>query len=381
MPKQTTTDLITPSALLDLDKLERNVSHMARRAKEYGVSLRPHIKTHKCIEIGRMQEKAGARGITVSTLGEANAFADSNFSDITYAVPLAPNKFEGVRRISEKTHLNVLIDHPRILEKLGEFCKEEGFSIDVMVKVDCGYPRCGIDPDSSEAVHLVRKIKQHPHLSFKGILTHAGHSYDATSVNQIKAIANNEQDVMIRFAKKLKAESKELEPDVVSIGSTPTALLADTFQEGINEIRPGNYAFFDYMQVALGVCRVSDCAFTVLSRVICMNNERIVIDAGATALSKDKGPTHIVSNPGYGQIFKDYDEGVLESGVVIGSLSQEHGKLIVTNDTDLHFEYGDEVRILPNHSCLTANLFDNFYVVKGNSVVKRWKIRRERLEG
>ncbi|MFX1483799.1 MAG: alanine racemase [Promethearchaeota archaeon] len=380
MPEQQTGDLITPSALIDLERMERNISSMAKRAKDGGVSLRPHIKTHKCIEIGRRQKKAGAKGITVSTLGEASAFADSNFSDITYAVPLAPNKFESVRKISEKTNLSVLVDHPFTSEKLGAFCKEEGFCLDVMVKIDCGYHRCGVDPDSPMAVSLVRRINGDPHLNFKGILTHAGHAYDATSIDEIKAIAKHEQNVMIKFAKTLSAESRELAPEVVSIGATPTTILADTIQEGITEIRPGNYVFFDYMQVALGTCEVSDCALTVLSRVISRNKERIVIDAGATALSKDRGPIQFNPNPGYGRILKDYDGRILEDGVIISSLSQEHGKLIVTDDTDLHLEYGDEVRILPNHSCLTANLFDSYNVVKGNSIVERWKIRRERLE-
>lgn len=380
MPEQETADLITPSALIDPEKMERNISCMAKRVKESGVNLRPHIKTHKCFEIGRRQKKAGAKGITVSTLGEASAFADSNFSDITYAVPLAPDKFEGVRRISEKTTLSVLVDHPFISEKLGVFCKEEGFSLDVMVKIDCGYHRCGVDPDSPMAVSLVRCINEDPHLNFKGILTHAGHAYDATSIDEIKAIAKHEQDVMIKFAKKLKAEGRDLAPEVVSIGSTPTAILADTIQEGITEIRPGNYVFFDYMQVALGTCKVSDCALTVLSRVISMNRDRIVIDAGATALSKDRGPIQFNQNPGYGRILKDYEGGILEDGVIISSLSQEHGKLIVTGDTDLHLEHGGEVRILPNHSCLTANLFDSYNVVKGDAIVERWKIRRERLE-
>ena len=380
MPKMKLSDLMTPSLLVDYEKLENNIRSMAAKAKKNGVNLRPHIKTHKCIEIGKKQIEAGAHGITVSTLAEAAAFADAGFKDITYAVPLAKDKFEGVKRISESTRLSVLVDHQNTVVPLSSFCKDVGILLDILVKVDCGYPRCGIDPESPAAIKLVRKIHKSSNLNFKGILTHAGHSYDATTVAEVKSIAKQEQDVMIRFAKALKSENVELDPEVVSIGSTPTARLADTFQEGITEIRPGNYAFFDYTQVALGACEVSDCALTVFSSIISVNPDRTVIDAGATALSKDKGPMHIEPNVGYGKIVQDYPKGRIDTEVILTSLSQEHGKLVPTGETSLRFKHGEKVRIIPNHSCLTANLFDNYHVVKDDLVVDRWKVQRGRFE-
>jgi D-serine deaminase-like pyridoxal phosphate-dependent protein len=373
-------DLTTPAALVDLDRLERNISEMATRAREGGVSLRPHIKTHKCIEIGEKQVRAGAQGITVSTLAEASAFAKAGFTDITYAVPLASDKFEGVRKLSEITHLNVLVDHPTVARNLGLFCKENQLELDVLVKIDCGLPRCGIDPSSPAAIDLVREIAVHPLLNFKGILTHAGHSYEAKTVAEIKTIAKHEQDVMVRFSQTLKEEDARMTPEVVSIGSTPTARLADTFHESITEIRPGNYVFFDYTQVALGSCDVTDCALTVLSSVISMNENRVIIDAGATALSKDLGPRHIDPNAGYGKIIQDYNAGHLDNVSIIESLSQEHGKIRTTGKRDLGFSHGSKVRILPNHSCLTANLFDHYYVVRGGSVVQRWEVHRGRFD-
>jgi D-serine deaminase-like pyridoxal phosphate-dependent protein len=252
--------------------------------------------------------------------------------------------------------------------------------LDVLVKVNCGYPRTGVDPNTPAAVTLVKKIHQDLDLTFKGILTHAGHSYDMTTVAEIKTVANREQQVMVRFAETLKAENSELVPEVVSIGSTPTTRLADSFHKEITEIRPGNYAFFDYTQVALGSCEISDCALTVLSSVISVNPDRVVIDGGATALSKDSGPTHIEPNVGYGKLYKDYQEGVVSSDVILKSLSQEHGKLIPVDEAKLDYKHGDKVRIVPNHSCLTANLFDYYNVVKGNSVLDRWKVHRGRYE-
>ena len=373
-------DLITPAALVDLDRVEHNISEMATRAKEGGVSLRPHIKTHKCIEIGKMQLKAGAQGITVSTLAEAAVFADAGFDDITYAVPLSPDKFSGVQRISEHTHLNVLVDHPAMVEQLSQFCRNAKLSLDVLVKIYCGYPRTGIDPTTPEAISLVKKIYDDQNLSFKGILTHAGHSYDAKTVSEIKMVALQEQEVMVRFAKVLNQENANLKPEVVSIGSTPTARLADAFQEGITEIRPGNYVFFDYTQVALGTCNISDCALTVLASVISVNPGRFVIDAGATALSKDEGPIHIETNVGYGKLFADYQKSQLNADVTLKALSQEHGKLVPVDKAKLGYKHGDRVRIIPNHSCLTANLFDHYQIVKGESVVDRWRVHRGRYE-
>lgn len=379
LSKQEITDLVTPIALVDLERLEKNINEMAVRAKEFGVNLRPHIKTHKCIEIGKKQLESGAKGITVSTLGEALAFAEAGFTDITYAVPIASDKFDGVHKISEMAHLNVLVDHPTTVEFLGEFCKEKHIILDVLVKIDCGYPRCGVNPSSPEAIRLVKKIAESSSLRFKGILTHAGHSYSATTVAEIKLIAKMEQDVMVRFAKTLQEEDSELAPEVVSIGSTPTARLTDSFQEEITEIRPGNYVFYDYTQVALGSCGVTDCALTVLSSVISTNDDRVIIDAGATALSKDMGPTHIEPEVGYGKIIRDYDAGQIDDAV-IKSLSQEHGKIAISSKTPIEFSHSNRVRILPNHSCLTANLYEFIHVVKGDTVVDKWKVRRERLE-
>jgi len=380
MRKLQASDLMTPALLIDLERLENNLKSMMEKAEYNGVDLRPHIKTHKCIEIGMKQLEYGAQGITVSTMGEARVFAEAGFDDITYAVPIVPNKFDSVEHVSEKAHLNVLLDNESIAEQLDAFCRKTEILLDVFVKVDCGYPRCGIDPKSPAAIKLVKKIHKSRNLNFEGILTHAGHAYGAISIQEVKDIAKKEQDIMIQFAKTLKAESKELAPEVVSIGSTPTTVLTHSFQEGITEIRPGNYVFFDYTQVALGICKVTDCALTVLSSVICESNGRAISDAGATALSKDLGPTHIEPNPGYGKIFQNYKKGVLDTSIIIESLSQEHGKIIYEDMAPERYELGEKIRILPNHSCLTANLFDNYQVVEGDLILDTWRICRERIE-
>ncbi len=364
--------LMTPVALLDYRRLKTNIDGMAEIARDNNVNLRPHIKTHKCVEIGKMQIDKGAKGITVSTLWEAEVFADSGFEDITYAVPISRNKIPKALELASRISLKVIVDDPRIVDDLEASSQVAQTELDVMVKVDCGLHRCGVDPASNTAVSLVKKINENSNLRFKGILTHAGHSYNAKSVDEIKRIAQQEQEVMARFAKTLRREG--FPPEIVSIGSTPTVVVADTFDEEITEIRPGNYVFFDYTQVALGTCKVSDCAFTVLASIIGTYPDRVVIDAGATALSKDVGPVHINPKCGFGQVFTDYDENRLASGIILDSLSQEHGRIALTRQADISFSPKMLVRILPNHSCLSASLFSEYVVVRGDNCSEIWRM-------
>jgi D-serine deaminase-like pyridoxal phosphate-dependent protein len=346
---------------------------MAEIARNNNVNLRPHVKTHKCVQIGKMQIHKGAKGITVSTLSEAEVFAASGFNDITYAVPISRNKIAMALELAQRVSLKIIVDNPHTVDILDAASKEARTHLDVLVKVDCGLHRCGVDPTSNTAVNLVRKIDEASNLNFVGILTHAGHSYSAKSIDEIKRIAQQEQDVMARFSKMLKREG--LAPQTVSVGSTPTIVLADSFNEEITEVRPGNYVFYDYTQVALGTCKVSDCALTVLASIVGMYPDRIVIDAGATALSKDQGPRHISPNCGYGQVMADYEEGLLARSATIDSITQEHARISVPEDSRIHYKINDVIRILPNHSCLAANLFDEYVVLEGERIKARWRTR------
>lgn len=364
-------DLLTPAALVDVDRLNRNIERMAKKAKENDVFLRPHIKTHKCVEVGKMQIDHGARGITVSTLKEATSFADAGFRDITYAVPITENKIKFALDLAARVSLKVLVDNTKTVEILDSMSRDLERYIDVMVKVDCGYHRCGINPERGEAIKLVKRISKGALLNFKGILTHAGHSYLANNTHEIKRIAKQEQEVMVTLAKRLKKEG--LTPEVVSIGSTPTVMLSDSFHDMITEIRPGNYVFFDYTQVVLETCKISDCSFTVLSRIVGDYSNRFVIDAGATALSKDKGPIHREPECGYGKIVRDYDNSGIEQDALIESLSQEHGKVTFSPDSRIDRNVSKMIRIIPNHSCLSANLFKHYIAIKEDSIIAIWK--------
>ncbi|MDQ3756195.1 MAG: alanine racemase, partial [Acidobacteriota bacterium] len=258
--------LKTPSLILDVERVRRNAAQMAERIKNFGVSLRPHVKTHKCVEVARLQTADHSGGITVSTLAEARAFAAHGFTDITYAVPVERGKFdEAIKLAKSGVRLGLITDDASIPAQLNEGARRTGVQLDLYLKVDCGYHRCGVDPQASESVEIPRQIADASHLRFAGILTHAGHSYHARSHAELLAVARHERDLMNELATRLRASG--IDVPVVSIGSTPTASQVDHL-DGIDEVRAGNYIFFDAFQATLGSCGFDDCALTVLAAVV-----------------------------------------------------------------------------------------------------------------
>jgi D-serine deaminase-like pyridoxal phosphate-dependent protein len=372
-------ELPTPALLLDQSVLERNLTRMQDRANTLGVSLRPHIKTHKCIQIANHQLELGARGITVSTLFELEQFVAAGFNDITWALPLIPDHIERILELSDKSTIRVVIDSPEMFERLNAIERVGSERFHVWLKVDCGYHRAGVDPKSQLAEQLVQSLTESRNLVFDGVLTHSGHSYDAHNRAEILVVAEQERSVMVEFAERMRTKGYKI--PMVSVGSTPTMSVTENL-DGINEIRPGNYAFYDYTQVMLGSCGVADCALTVLASVVSHQPgaSHFIVDAGALALSKDPGPLHISNDMDMGIIYEDYDRKRLQAHVHVKTLSQEHGKVLISESSTLHGQYnvGEKVRILEHHSCLTAANFDYYYVVKGYEVIDRWKILRGR---
>ncbi|MBV8859259.1 MAG: alanine racemase [Acidobacteria bacterium] len=364
----------TPSLVLDAGRVRRNAERMAARVRGFGATLRPHVKTHKCVEVARIQAEAGAGGITVSTLAEARAFAAHGFTDITYAVPIEPGKFEEALELSKLCERFALItDDPSIPPLLDEAARGAGVTLDLFLKVDCGYHRCGVEPERPEALEIPRRIEDASNLRFAGILTHAGHSYHARTQAELLAIARHERDVMTEFAARLRAEGVEVQ--TVSVGSTPTATHYDHL-EGVDEARPGNYIFFDAFQATLGSCAFEDCALTVLAAVVHRDRARrkVVLDAGAIALSKDRGPSEFDPACGYGRVL---DLEGAETGLRVSALSQEHGEVQVEDDRLLDaLSVGARVRVLANHSCLSAAQHAHYHVLEGARVVDRWEIQR-----
>jgi D-serine deaminase-like pyridoxal phosphate-dependent protein len=362
----TITQLPTPALLLDLDVLEANLRRMADHVGALGVALRPHVKTHKCVEVARLQRDGGARGITVSTLAEAQVFARHGFDDITWAMPVSLARLDEACELATQLRLRLVVDSREAIDALDR--REHPFH--VWLKVDSGYHRCGVDPHSAEAVELAHRLAHAQRLAFDGLLTHSGHAYQGRSRDEITAVAEEERRLMVELADRLRADGIPVEG--VSVGSTPAMAVVERL-DGVTEARPGNYAFYDYSQVVLGSCSLHDCALTVLASVISSQpgSNHAVVDAGALALSKDTGPAD-APRPTMGEIFKDYTARTLRPDARVVTVTQEHG--IVTAPLPV----GTAVRILPNHSCLTAACFDEYHVVRGDEVVDRWHIWRAR---
>lgn len=357
-------DLPTPALLLDADKLERNLDRMAAKCERLDVRLRPHIKTHKSPHVCRMQIERGARGITVATLYEAKRFAEADFDDITWAFPIPLSRVGEAVELSRKVTLRLLIDSAEAIDAL----EQTGEPLRVLLKVDCGYHRVGVDPVSFVALQLAARIANSDRLLFDGILTHSGQAYDAVGAEDLARVAEHERQVMVTFAERLHEQGTEV--PTISVGSTPAMSVVEAL-DGVTEARPGNYVFYDGMQVDIGSCRVADCALTVLTSVVSSSAEHSILDAGALALSKDLG--HSSGNgPSFGCGFLDYGTSTLPPNLNVFALSQEHGWL-----TGKH-PVGTRVRLLPRHSCLTAAQFDEYTVVRGDEVVDRWPILRGR---
>ncbi len=356
----------TPALLLHLDVVERNLAHMAARARRLGVALRPHIKTHKCIELGKRQLAHGAAGITVATLFEAEAFARAGFTDLTWAFPLDPTHIAHVRRIAERATLRVVVDDLSAAKALA------GTGLHVWLKVDCGYHRAGVDPASQYALEVARELGAERGLTFDGILSHSGHAYRTRNKAEAAQVAEQERQVMVWFADLLRKDGLPMRG--ISVGSTP-AMAAVEDLGGVTEARPGNYIFYDRTMVLIGCCAPQDVGVTVLASVVSHQPgaSHFVVDAGALSLSKDLGPTHLDLPPAMGEVRN-------HPYLTVASVSQEHGVIRAASPAAIEgkFKVGEQVEIVPNHSCLTMAHFDEYVVMEGGRETGRWKIERGR---
>jgi len=371
LPAMKIADLKTPCAVIDLDRLEANAERVADKAHRLGVRLRPHVKTHKCVEAARIQIREHFGGITVSTLAEASGFAEAGFKDITWAIPVPLDRLDecaGLQRRLDRFRL--LLDHPRTLHELERYAADQRIKFSVLLEVDCGYRRTGVDPESEEAMALAHSLHDSRLVEFDGILTHAGHAYGCRNPEEVLEVARQERDVTVSFAGRLRESGIEVAE--VSVGSTPTFAAADDLG-GVTEVRPGNSLLFDHYQAAIGSCALEDVALSVVARVIGVYPERreLVVNAGGLALSRDPGPTHVVPECGYGLVVAGPDQEPSQD-LKVTSLSQEHGRIQSDRALDPTLQPGEPIRILPNHACLTAACYDRYYVVRGDEVIDEW---------
>jgi D-serine deaminase-like pyridoxal phosphate-dependent protein len=357
-------ELATPAVLIESSRLTNNLSKMQAAVNARGIRLRPHAKTHKSPHIARLQIERGAVGICCAKLGEAEVFADAGFSDIRLPYPLNPVNADRVFALAGRIALSFIVDDPAVAQAWSKLAEERGRTLDVLIKVDVGFHRCGIDPDSPAAAGTVRAVAAMPGLRFRGLLSHAGNGYHASSEGEAREVAAREAQILRDLVAAAGVACEE-----ISVGATPTARFS-VEEHGITEMRPGNYAYFDRTQVALGAAAWEDCALTVLARVVSRPaRDRIIFDSGSKTLTND-GARGFTNMPGHGAVLRDLGGGEPDPALVIERLSEEHATVrVVEGDSPLRT--GALVRIVPNHSCVVSNLVDQVWLVDGERVVER----------
>ncbi|MFJ9818416.1 DSD1 family PLP-dependent enzyme [Streptomyces sp. NPDC101151] len=361
-PIRTLADPGTPFAVVDVHRTRRNIERLAQRADRLGVTLRPHVKTAKSLDVAALMHDGTPGPVTVSTLAEAEAFADGGYTDITYAVGVDPHKLPRVIALLRRgVTLRTLLDSSEQAAFVADAAREAGIGIPAQIEIDCDGHRGGLKPDAPGLVGIGRIL--HDAGCLDGVLTHAGESYFAHTAEDRRLAAKNERDTAVTAADTLRAAG--LPVNVVSVGSTPTAHAAEDLT-GVTELRAGNYVFFDLVMAGLGVCDLDDLALSVVVTVIGHRSEYgwIITDGGWMAMSRDRGTSAQAQDQGYGLV-TDLT-GHLIPGLVMSAASQEHGTLTPRDGGSLpDLPVGTRLRILPNHACATAAQHHGYHVVDG----------------
>lgn len=350
----------TPAVLLDETKMMGNLRAMQDLADRHGVALRPHIKTHKSLEIGRRQIGLGASGVTVATVDEAQVFIEGGFESITVARPVvSPPKWDRLLSAAKAqgTDVRVVTDSEEGIRAAGERAAAHGQTVGLFLKIDVGLHRCGLLPEDPRIGDLAGVIHDHAHLTFRGILSHAGHAYGSKSMAEAAGVAEAERRTMVAVRDALQSDG--LPVLEVSVGATPAVLAAERF-DGITEIRPGNYVFLDLLPVRVGVARLSDVALTVLTTVISRNDRYFVTDAGSKTLTSDTGVHGMTGNQGFGLAYPASGFQQPDGEMIVDKVSEEHG-MVARNGLDLAI--GSKIRVVPVHSCPVANLARSYVVL------------------
>ncbi|NIK78703.1 D-serine deaminase-like pyridoxal phosphate-dependent protein [Paenibacillus castaneae] len=356
-------ELDTPYVVIDMNKVERNIEMMQKTANEAGIGLRPHAKTHKLPILAYKQIAAGAIGITVAKLGEAEVMAASGISDILIAYPIVGRqKIDRLFRIAKQVKVTVAVDcYETALAISNRFSEDQEVSIGMIVEMDSGFKRVGVPPREA-VLELAEKIAVLPGIQFRGLMTFAGHSYDAVDIDGIRQVASEEGTAAVQTAELLRARG--LNVDMVSVGSTPTSRFVSNVP-GITEIRPGTYIFGDLMQVSMGVHELQDCALTVKVTIVSRpSRDRAVIDAGTKVFTMDGSDSPLGTGRGY---------VVNHPGIQVSWFTEEHGMLCLPVE-EQHLTVGDTLEIIPIHCCAVVNMFDEVAAVRNDEVIAIWPV-------
>jgi len=364
------TDLPTPFLTVDHSRLRANIGAMQALAASAKVGLRPHTKTHKSVAIARWQLEAGAAGICCAKLGEAELFADAGITDIRLPYPVNPANASRVTALLRRgIRLSIIVDDLEVARDWSTAMTTAGVKLDVLVKVDVGFHRCGIDPDSPAALSIIKGVSDLGGLTFKGLLSHAGQSYETRSIQELGDVAGKE----IVILRTLAAKAKDAGVDVheISVGSTPTARFI-ALQTGATEMRPGNYVFFDRTQVGLRATSVESCALSIVSMVVSRPAPaRVVFDAGSKTLTSD-GVRGFGAPTGHGMVFSDLEASTPDGTIAIERLSEEHS--VARVPATCRLKPGDRVRIVPNHACTVTNLANELVLADGMRIMEKIEV-------
>lgn len=355
-------EIETPVLLLDEIRMDRNIARMRASVETQGVAFRPHLKTSKCIEVARRLTAGPSGAVCVSTLKEAEFFFGHGYTDVLYAVGITPSKLEHVAGLRRRgCDLKIILDSEEAATALVEFSRVCGAPLPALIEIDSDGRRAGVSPDSDALLAIGDLLGA----SLSGVMTHAGGSYDCGSVEDIGAVAEQEQACALRAAERLRAV--KLPCPIVSVGSTPTAMCGGRLT-GVTEVRAGVFVFQDLVMAGLGICQVDDIALSVLCTVIGHQHDKgwVITDAGWMAMSRDRGTARQATDQGYGLVCDEGGRPI--PGLIVIEASQEHG--IVTHrsgETSLTpaLPVGTRLRILPNHACATAAQHDRYHVIAG----------------
>jgi D-serine deaminase-like pyridoxal phosphate-dependent protein len=374
MTLDTLESIDTPAALIDLPRMQHNIARMQQRMNALGVTFRPHVKTTKCLDVVRAQVAAGARGITVSTLKEAEAFFAAGITDILYAVGIVPSKLPRAMALRRQgCDLKLVVDNATAAQAVVDACRAAGESLEVWIEVDTDGHRSGITPEEGTLLEVGR-ILQAGGIGVGGVLTHAGSSYELSDQPAVAALAEQERAGCVRAAQRLREAG--IPCAAVSVGSTPTALAAERL-EGVTEVRAGVYVFFDLVMHNVGVCALDEIALSVLTTVIGHQPDKgwVIVDAGWMAMSRDRGTAKQAHDFGYGQPCAL--DGTPFDGLVLIGANQEHGILaardgVAQGDLAARFPVGTRLRILPNHACATGVQFPEYRALSARGSIETW---------
>ena len=364
-------ELETPAVIVDRERLQRNIDGAQELANRHGVALRPHVKTHKCVEIARMQLQRGAAGLTAAKVDEAIVFIEAGVPSITVAYPLVDER--KARRLlaaarGRGSEVRVVVDSRRAVELLARVAAELRALLGVFIEIDVGLHRCGLQERDPRLLELVQAIRASEWLRFSGILSHAGHAYAARTAAEVRQIAAEECAILQRVRGRLEAAAIEVAE--VSVGSTPTVLASESY-DGITEIRPGNYIFLDRTPPRLQLAQLDQVALTVLTTVVSRNADYLIVDAGSKVLTSDLGAHGTAGAAGYGIAFPIDQPPSESAGLHVARLSEEHG---FVERAGSQIELGAKLRIIPNHACPVVNLADELVVVSGGGEIHRWPV-------